>query len=387
MIEKRPDFLPLNRPSIGEAEISAVTECLKSRWITTGRHCADFEERFKTLTGARYAVSVVSATAGMHLALMALGIGPGDEIITPSMTFASTVNMIALLGAKPVFVDIRYDTLNIDADQVEAQITPKTRAIIPVHFAGAPADMERIGEIADRHRLTVIEDAAHAVGTRYRGTHAGGFGGIAIFSFHPIKNITTGEGGMITHNDEALEKKLRILRFHGIERDAWKRYGKGGNPEYDIEEPGYKYNLTDIQAALGIAQLGRLDEFNRRRSDLVKLYRAGLDGTKGLELPGDPPYPHTHARHLFVVKIGALERSLFMEKLSEYNIGYGLHFPPCHLLRYVQSRFGVRSLPETERAAGKILSLPLFPEMTDDDVAYVCAAVREIVATSAEGGR
>jgi UDP-4-amino-4-deoxy-L-arabinose-oxoglutarate aminotransferase len=387
MIEIRPDFLPLNRPSIGEAEISAVTECLKSRWITTGPNCAGFEERFKTLTGARHGVSVVSATAGMHLVLMALGIGPGDEIITPSMTFASTVNMISLLGAKPVFVDIRYDTLNIDCDQIEARITPRTRAIIPVHFGGAPADMERIGEIAGRHRLTVIEDAAHAVGTRYRGTHAGGFGGIAIFSFHPIKNITTGEGGMITHNDAALERKLRVLRFHGIERDAWKRYGKGGNPEYDIDEPGYKYNLTDIQAALGIAQLERLDEFNRRRCDLVERYRRGLDGIRGIELPGDPPYPHTHSRHLFVVKIGAMERSLFMEKLSEYNIGYGLHFPPCHRLRYVRNRFGVQPLPETERAAGKIISLPLFPEMTDDDVAYVCAAVREIVATSAEGGR
>ena len=386
MIEIRPDFLPLNRPSIGEAEISAVTECLKSRWITTGPLCASFEERFQTLTGARHAVSVVSATAGMHLVLMALGIGPGDEIITPSMTFASTINMITLLGAKPVFVDIEYDTLNIDCDKIAARITSKTRAIIPVHFAGAPADMERIGEIADRHRLAVIEDAAHAIGTRYRGTHTGGFGGIGVFSFHPLKNITTGEGGMITHNDEALERKLRVLRFHGIERDAWKRYGKGGNPEYDIEEPGYKYNLTDIQAALGIAQLARLDEFNGRRSDLVKLYRQGLDGTKGLELPGDPPYPHTHAHHLFVAKICAMERSVFMEKLSEYNIGYGLHFPPCHLLRYVQSRFGVQSLPETERAAGNIISLPLFPEMTDADVTYVCASVREILAKTPGGG-
>ncbi len=386
MIEVRPDFLPLNRPSIGDAEITAVTDCLKSRWITTGPLCAGFEERFTALTGARHAVSVVSATAGMHLALMALGIGPGDEVITPSMTFASTVNMIALLGAKPVFVDIRYDTLNIDCDQIEARITPRTRAIIPVHFAGAPADMERIGAIADRHHLTVIEDAAHAVGTRCRQTHAGGFGGIAVFSFHPLKNITTGEGGMITHNDDALDRKIRVLRFHGIERDAWKRYGKGGNPEYDIEEPGYKYNLTDIQAALGIAQLGRLDEFNRRRSDLVKRYLDGLDGTEGLELPGDPPYPHTHAHHLFVVKIAAIERPVFMERLSEYNIGYGLHFPPCHLLRYVQSRFGVQSLPETERAAGKIISLPLFPDMTDDDVAYVCTAVREIIA-AIPGGR
>ena len=202
--------------------------------------------------------------------------------------------------------------------------------------------MDRILEIADRHRLTVIEDAAHAVGTRYRGIHAGGFGRIAIFSFHPLKNITTGEGGMITHNDDRLEKKLRLLRFHGIERDAWKRYGKGGNPEYDIEAPGYKYNLTDIQAALGIAQLARLAEFNRRRAELVATVpgRTRRD-TEGLELPGDPPYPHDHAHHLFVVKILAMERERFMERLSEYNIGYGLHFPACHLLKYVKNRFGI----------------------------------------------
>jgi UDP-4-amino-4-deoxy-L-arabinose-oxoglutarate aminotransferase len=386
MIVIRSDFLPLNRPSIGEAEIAGVTECLKSHWITTGPLCKSFEEQFQSLTGAGYAISVVSATAGMHLVLMALGIGPGDEVITPSMTFASTVNMITLLGATPVFVDVRYDTLNIDPDRIEARITSRTRAIIPVHFAGAPADMKRIGEIADRNHLKLIEDAAHAVGTRFQGMHAGGFGGIAVFSFHPLKNITTGEGGMITHSDELLDKKLRVLRFHGIERDAWKRYGKGGNPEYDIEEPGYKYNLTDMQAALGIAQLGRLDEFNRRRSALVDRYRKSLMGVKGLALPGDPPYPHTHARHLFVVKILSMERSRFMERLSAYNIGYGIHFPACHLLKYVKTRFGVTSLPETERAAGEILSLPLFPDMTDGDVDYVCAAVHEILTDAKDRG-
>lgn len=385
MIEKREDFLPLNRPSIGEAEIAGVTACLKSQWITTGPLCRKFEEQFQTLTGAGQAVSVTSATAGMHLVLLALGIGPGDEVITPSMTFASTVNMIALCGARPVFVDVRYDTLNVNVDEIEARINPRTRAIIPVHFAGAPAEMDRIMEIAGRHRLRVIEDAAHAIGTRFRGTHAGGFGEIAVFSFHPLKNITTGEGGMITHNDELLEKKLRTMRFHGIERDAWKRYGKGGNPEYDIEEPGYKYNLTDIQAALGIAQLGRLDEFDRRRAALAALYREGLRGVEGIALPGDPPYPHTHAHHLFVVKVRAMERALFMERLSEYNVGYGLHFPACHLLSYVKKRFGVTALPETERAAPEILSLPFFPDMADDDVAYVCSAVREILR--AAGGR
>ena len=317
MMKIREDFLPLNRPSIGETEIAGVTACLRSQWITTGPLCKTFEEQFQVLTGARYAVSLSSGTAGMHLVLKALGIGPGDEVITPSLTFASTVNMIALSGARPVFADIHYDTLNINVDDIEVRIGPRTRAIIPVHFAGAPAEMDRILEIADRHRLTVIEDAAHAVGTRYRGIHAGGFGRIAVFSFHPLKNITTGEGGLVTHNDAQLEKNLRLLRFHGIERDAWKRYGKGGNPEYDIEAPGWKYNLTDIQAALGIAQLSRLVEFNRRRAELVGLYREALKGVTGLELPGDPPYPHDHAHHLFVVKILAMDRERFMQNRKE----------------------------------------------------------------------
>jgi len=378
-MKKRKYFLPLNRPSIGKTEIASVTACLRSKWITTGPLCKTLEGRFQELTGARHAVSLTSATAGMHLVLTALGIGPGDELITPSLTFASTVNMIALHDARPVFSDIHYDTLNINADNIEAKITPRTKAIIPVHFAGASAEMDRILEIADRHRLAVIEDAAHAVGTRYRGIHAGGFGQIAIFSFHPLKNITTGEGGIVTHNDDRLEKKLRLLRFHGIERDAWKRYGKGGNPGYDIETPGWKYNLTDIQAALGIAQLDRLAEFNRRRAELHALYRKGLEGLTGLELPGDPAYPHEHSHHLFVVKILAMERERFMEKLSDYNIGYGLHFPPCHLLKYVKDRYGIVKLPETERVAGKILSLPFFPDMTDEDVDYVCRAIREIL--------
>ena len=385
-MKTRKKFLPLNRPSIGKTEIASVTACLRSKWITTGPLCKTLEERFQELTGARHAVSLTSATAGMHLVLTALGISQGDEVITPSLTFASTVNMIALHGARPVFADIHYDTLNINAEDIEARITSRTRAIIPVHFAGAPAEMDRILGIADRHRLTVIEDAAHAVGTRFRGIHAGGFGRIAIFSFHPLKNITTGEGGLITHNDDPLEKKLRLLRFHGIERDAWKRYGKGGNPEYDIQTPGWKYNLTDIQAALGIAQLSRLAEFIRRRAELVALYRKGLEGVTGLELPCDPAYPHDHSHHLFVVKILAMQRERFMDKLSDFNIGYGLHFPACHLLKYVKDRYGIVRLPETERAAGKILSLPLFPDMTDGDVAYVCKAIREILSGSEGGG-
>lgn len=377
----RKKFLPFSRPSIGKSEINRVTTCLKSGWITTGALCKEFEDHFIRLTGSQNAVSVNSATAGMHIMLSALKIALHDEIITPSMTFASTVNMIALRGAKPVFVDVDYGTLNINPDLIEKKITKNTRAIIPVHFAGAPADMDKINNIAGKYNLAVIEDAAHAVGTYYKGIHAGGFGHPAIFSFHPIKNITTGEGGMITLNDAAIEKKLRLLRFHGIERDAWKRYGKGGNPSYDIAEPGYKYNMPDILAALGLAQMERWQEFNRKRAELAEVYLEELKNISGIDLPRVPEYDHVHAWHLFVIKVSALSRDEFMNRLSDYNIGYGLHFPPTHTLNYINKEYArdIGLLPETERAAQKIISLPLFPDMREKDVQYVCKAIKEIV--------
>ena len=377
----RKDFLPFSRPSVGETEINGVISCLKSGWITTGALCKAFEDKFCQLTGAKQAVTFNSATAGMHLMLKSLKLEEGDEVITPSMTFASTVNMIALHNAKPVFVDIEYATLNINCDLIEDKITSKTRAIIPVHFAGIPVDMDKINRLARKYRLTVIEDAAHAVGTYYKGIHAGGFGHPAIFSFHPIKNITTGEGGMITLSNAGLEKKLRLMRFHGIERDAWKRYGKGGNPSYDIMEPGYKYNMPDLLAALGLAQMERWKEFNDRRKVLAELYLEGLKGLPKLDLPQVPEYEHTHAWHLFIVKVKDYPRDDFMEKLADYNIGYGLHFPPAHALSYVRKKVGWagRSLPETKRAAERIISLPLFPDMTEKDVHYVCRAVKEIL--------
>jgi dTDP-4-amino-4,6-dideoxygalactose transaminase len=377
----RKDFLPFSRPSIGDSEINSVVACLKSGWITTGALCKEFEDKFCGLTGAGQAIALNSATAGMHLMLTAMNLQQGDEVITPSMTFASTINMIALRQAKPVFADIDYDTLNINCDLIEEKISSKTKAIIPVHFAGVPADMDQINHLAGKYHLTVIEDAAHAVGTYYKGIHAGGFGHPAIFSFHPIKNITTGEGGMITLNDAELERKLRLLRFHGIERDAWKRYGKGGNPSYDIMEPGYKYNLPDLLASLGLAQLERWQELNARRQTLAGLYLDGLHEVEGLDLPQAPPYDHLHAWHLFIIKIKDIPRDEFMRKLADCNIGYGLHFPPAHELTCVKKRYGAGafSLPETSRVADKIISLPLFPDMTEDDVQYVCAAIKEIL--------
>jgi UDP-4-amino-4-deoxy-L-arabinose-oxoglutarate aminotransferase len=380
-MEIRKDFLPLSRPSIGEKEIEGVVSCLKSGWITTGPLCKAFEEKLCELTGASYALSVSSGTAGMHLMMLALGIKKGDEIITPSMTFASTLNMITLARAKPDFVDIHYDTLNINVDLIEKKITEKTKAIIPVHFAGAPVDMDKILGIAKKYDLFVIEDAAHGIGTYYKGVHVGGFGQSAIFSFHPLKNITTGEGGMITHNNDYLESRLRPLRFHGIERDAWKRYSKGGSPGYDIRTPGFKYNLTDIQAALGLAQLSRLEELNSRRRQLADLYRRGLEGVEGLDLPGVPAYSHIHAWHLFIIKVISMDRERFMQKLSEYQIGYGIHFPAGHRLSYIQKRFKIKKgeLKETERVSTKLVSLPLFPDMKEEDVSYVCEAIREIL--------
>jgi dTDP-4-amino-4,6-dideoxygalactose transaminase len=289
--------------------------------------------------------------------------------------------MITLCKAKPIFVDIHYDTLNINADLIKEKITEKTKVIVPVHFAGAPVDMDKILGIAKKYDLFIIEDAAHGLGTYYKGVHVGGFGHYAIFSFHPLKNITTGEGGMITHHDDHLESRLRLLRFHGIEREAWKRYGRGGNPEYDIHTPGFKYNLTDIQAALGLAQLSRLEKLNSRRRQLADLYRRGLEGVEGLELPGVPAYAHTHAWHLFVIKVLSMDRERFMQKLSEYQIGYGIHFPAGHRLSYIQQRYKIKKgeLKETERASTKLVSLPLFPDMKKEDVFYVCEAVQEIL--------
>ncbi|MCD6571368.1 MAG: aminotransferase class I/II-fold pyridoxal phosphate-dependent enzyme [Deltaproteobacteria bacterium] len=371
------EFIPMSRPFIGQDEIDAVTEVLRSGWITTGSKCKEFEDRFATLTGAGYALSLSSGTGGMHLVLKALGIGKGDEVITPSMTFASTINQIALSGARPVFADIDYDTMLIKPEEIERLLSVHTKAIIPVHFAGAPADMDVIEGLAGD--IPVIEDAAHAIGTMYKGGHIGSRGNIAIFSFHPIKNITTAEGGMVVGGDEAFMERLRLLRFHGIERDAWKRYGKASDPTYDIIEPGFKYNMTDIQASLGLVQMDKLEEITKRRTEIVELYIQGLSDIDGIDLPGRPTYEHRHAWHLFVVKIRSLSRHDFMEALAEANIGYGLHFPACHKLTYIRNMFGETKLPVTDELAPRILSLPLYPGMSDAQVQTVIAAVRKIL--------
>ncbi|HPR53624.1 MAG TPA: aminotransferase class I/II-fold pyridoxal phosphate-dependent enzyme [Deltaproteobacteria bacterium] len=369
------DFIPMSRPYIGSEEIDAVAEVLKSGWITTGPKCAEFEQRFAAYVGSPHALALASGTAGLHLLLRALHIGPGDEVITPSMTFASTANQIMIAGARPVFADIDYDTLLVRPDEIARLVTKNTKAVIPVHFAGAPADLDAIEDAC--RGIPLIEDAAHAVGTFYKGAHIGARNP-AIYSFHPIKNITTGEGGMITGGPEDLMKKLKLMKFHGIERDAWKRYGKASDPSYDIAEPGFKYNLTDMQAALGIVQLAKIGEINAKRTRIAKRYLDGLSNLKGLDLPGIPTYAHVHSWHLFVVKARSIGRAALMQELAERNIGYGLHFPACHALSYVREHLGTVSLPETEAAAESILSIPLYPSMEDSQIDRVILALREI---------
>jgi len=381
----RGDFLPLSRPSIGDAEIAAVSACLRSGWLTSGPRVAEFEQAFAQAVGARDAVAVTSATAGLHLALLAAGIGPGDEVITCPMTWAATGNMILAVGARPVFVDIDPGTLNIDPDAVAGAVGRRTRAILPIHFAGQPVDLDALRAIAARHGLLLIEDAAHALGTAYRGRRVGGGSTAAVFSFHPIKAITTGEGGMVATDDASFAERLRLLRFHGIARDAWSRYGRRANPDYEIVALGFKYNMTDLQAALGLVQLTRLDEFIESRTRIAGWYGEALALAPAVEMLAPVPYPARHAWSLLVVRLRLealrLGRDDVMDALLAANIGVGLHFKALHLHRLYREQLALPpdALPHATRASQCILSLPLFPGMTRNDVQDVTTALDDIL--------
>ncbi len=382
----RKEFLPFSRPSITEADIAAVADVLRSGWITSGPQNAAFEEQFCRYVGSKSAVALSSATAGMHLALMAAGIGPGDEVITPSMTWVSTVNLITLCGARPVFADIERDTLMISARTVQDLISARTRLIIPVHFAGAPVDMHPLRRLAERHGIAIIEDAAHAAGSAYRGDLVGAHG-TAIFSFHPIKNLTCAEGGMLCSDDPAFCERIRSLRFHGLGVDAYDRRRQGRSPQAEVQEPGFKYNLPDVLAALGLQQLHRLDALNARRAQLAALYReqlADIDEIRPLAVPG---YPHRHAWHLFVIRLdierAGMDRDAFMQALKDRNIGSGIHFRAVHRQKYYRETLkpAPDHLPHTEWNSERICSLPLFPDMHAEDVADVTAAIKDILAS------
>ena len=380
----RKTFLPFSSPSITEDDINAVGEVLRSGWITTGKKNAEFERRFGDYAGCKGAVALSSATAGMHLLLHALDMGPGDEVITPSMTWVSTINLIVLAGAVPVFTDIDRDTMMATTDLIEERLSEKTRLIIPVHFAGAPADMKPIRRMACKKNIFLVEDAAHALGTEYAGERIGR-SGTSIFSFHPIKNITTGEGGMFCSDDQPLLERIRRLKFHGLGVDAYDRDTQGRSPQAQVLEPGYKYNMTDISAVLGLSQLARVDEFNRKRTELAIAYREKLSGIDEILPLADPSYPIKHSWHLFIVRLdidrAGISRNDFMRELKNRNIGTGLHFRTAHLQKYYMESMGTHRglLPDTEWNSDRICSLPLFPDMTFDDVDDVVHAIKEIL--------
>ncbi|HEF4760826.1 TPA: UDP-4-amino-4-deoxy-L-arabinose aminotransferase [Pseudomonas putida] len=376
-------FLPFSRPSIGDEEIAAVEQVLRSGWITTGPKNQALEEHFAHYVGCRHAVALSSATGAMHITLLALGIGPGDEVITPSQTWVSTANMICLLGATPVFVDVDRDTLMSDLTNIEAAITPRTRAIIPVHYAGAAFDLDPLYALADQHGIAVIEDAAHAAGTCYKGRHVGS-NGTAIFSFHAIKNMTCAEGAMFVSDDEALAARVRRLKFHGLGVDAYDRLTHGRKPQAQVVEPGFKYNLADINAAIALVQLERLEEINAKRTQLAGTYLQRLEGLPVQPL-AIPTYAQQHAWHLFILRIDpercGLDREAFMKALQEQNIGTGIHFIATHLHTYYRQRYPDVHLPNTEWNSARLCSIPLFPDMTTDDIERVVGAIENCLDT------
>ena len=377
-------FLPFSRPAISEQEIAAVAEVMRSGWITTGANTAKFEKQFARFTGNQYAIALSSATAGMHLLLHALEIGPGDEVITPSMTWVSTVNLISLCGARPVFVDIDKDTLMTTAELIEPLINEKTKLIIPVHFAGAALDLDALNSLGEKYDIPVIEDAAHAAGTYYKDKHVGSQG-TAIYSFHPIKNMTTGEGGMFCTNDGTLAEKIRRLKFHGLGVNAFDRQTQGRSPQAEVLEPGYKYNMTDMSSVLGLGQLQQLPEFNRVRTKIAGQYAEAFKNLNGIEPLCIPEYPMQHSWHLFIVRIDELQagmnRDEFMLRLQENHIGSGLHFRAVHEQKYYRAHLPVApdSLTSTEYNTKRICSLPLFPAMQDEDVKRVIETIERLL--------
>jgi perosamine synthetase len=380
----RVRFLPFHLPEIGDEEIAAVVRVLKSGWLTTGAKVKEFEKDFCDFLGSRHAVAVNSGTAALHLALAAIGIQPGDEVILPTMTFAATAEVVLYLGARPVLVDCEPDTLNMDPNGLETALTHKTRAIMPVHFGGQPCDMDRIVEFARDHRLKVIEDAAHALPARWQDQMIGTIGDITCFSFYATKTITTGEGGMATTENREWAEKMRVLSLHGINHDAWKRYSAEGSWYYEILCPGYKYNLTDVAASVGIEQLKKCNSFFEARKRIAEAYDDGFADLPEVVTPVCTPGVQ-HAWHLYVIQLDlerlTIRRKEFIDDLKRANIGTSVHFIPLHMHPYYRATFGHRpkDFPNASSVFEQIISLPIYPKMTAQDVDDVICAVRSIV--------
>ena len=378
------EFIPFHAPEIGDAEIESVVETLRSGWLTSGTKVKRFEDDFAEYVGSKHAVAVNSGTAALHLALDAIGIRPDDEVIVPTMTFTATAEVVLYFQAKPVLVDCQEDTLNLDPKQIEAAITSKTKAIIPVHFGGQPCDMTPILEIAKTHKLYVVEDAAHALPASYEGKKIGTIGDITCFSFYATKTITTGEGGMATTENSEWAERMRMMSLHGISHDAWKRYTKEGSWYYEILNPGFKYNLTDIAAAIGIEQLKKCDEFRKAREKIAKIYDTSFADLEEIHTPVRRSDTE-HAWHLYVIQLNLdhlqITRNQFIDALREEGIGTSVHFIPLHLHPYYRDNFGYQpsDFPNASSAFERIVSLPIYPKMTEADVESVIGAVRKVV--------
>ncbi|HEX8848347.1 MAG TPA: DegT/DnrJ/EryC1/StrS aminotransferase family protein [Gemmatimonadaceae bacterium] len=382
---RRPTFLAFSPPLIGEEEIDEVVDTLRSDWISTGPKTRRFAIDFARYVGAPDALALNSCTAGLHTALVALGVGPGDEVITTPMTFSASVNVVEHVGARPVMVDVEPDTLNIDPAAVERAITPRTRAIIAVHYAGHPAELDQLRAIARARGLALVEDAAHALPARYKGLAIGAGENPVAFSFYATKNLTTGEGGMLTGGVEFLDR-ARVVSLHGMSRDAWRRYDKGGSWRYDVLLPGFKYNMSDIQAAIGLCQLAKLDGFQRRRREIVRRYNEAFAESPALELPAERREIE-HAWHLYVLRLRpetlTIGRDRFIDELTNRNIGTSVHFIPVHMHPFYRDKYGLapEAFPVTLDAFQRMISLPLNPRMSDQDAADVIEAVLDVVRT------
>jgi dTDP-4-amino-4,6-dideoxygalactose transaminase len=382
---RRPDeFLVFGAPLIGEDERREVLDCFETSWLGTGPKVAQFEREFRAYKQAQYAVAVNSCTAALHLSLLAAGVGPGDEVITTALTFCATINAIIHTGARPVLADVDPKSFNIDPVQVAACITPKTKAIVPVHFAGRPCAIEALCAMARRHGLVLIEDCAHAIETLYKGRHAGTFGEFGCFSFYVTKNLVTGEGGMVLTQREADADHIKVLALHGLSKDAWGRFGDEGYKHYYVVDCGFKYNMMDIQAALGIHQLRRIETNWERRQQIWTEYQEAFRDLP-LVLP-EPPEPDTrHAYHLYTVLVegtkAGIARDQFLESMTAENIGVGVHYQSIPTHPYYQDRFGwnPKMYPNSDRIGQQTVSLPLSPKLTDEDVADVIAAVRKVL--------
>ena len=381
----RAAFLPYCLPCIGQEEIDEVVDSLKSGWVTTGPKVKRFENLFAAYVGAKHAIAVNSCTAALQTALAALGIGPGDEVIVPTLTFCATANVVVHLGATPVIVDVTA-AMQICPDAVRRAITRRTKAIIPIHYGGQACDLDKILEIANAHALPVVEDAAHAIGSEYQGKKIGTHSTAVAFSFYATKNLTTGEGGMIATDDDDLAARMRVLSLHGMSRDAWNRYSETGSWYYEVVEPGYKNNMTDLQASLGIHQLAKLDGFIRRRQQIASAYQRAFAGLRAMILPQELR-GRNHVYHLYAIQLRkgtlSIDRAQFIRLLHEARIGAGVHFIPLHRHpAFAQFGYGPAQFPIAESIYEGLLSLPLYPGMTDDDVDDVIRTTTHIVETN-----